>query len=290
MKNTVQSKKLIIPIIIFIAIVIIAVIVFILIGSDSKNKKSTPITFNDTTVEESNTDDMNDTNTVDDEELVTDIDETIPEFYKNAAEQYAMAINDEDEMNTFLEDYFDVKAYVAYDNIDGENDKFLEEYMDTEDDDTSVVKFEEDFRKSPISFRNLDTSVDEQESNSNTTNQNTTENTVENATDSQTNVVEGDCELVKLTNLQQSESDENITKVDIGINIGSDQVNFTMVFYEDLIIYIVDEDEAEKIFENSDFMTLEQEEETDTAHENTTNTINRNSTNTVNNKNSTNDV
>lgn len=143
-----RGKKIVIPAIIIVLVVVVAVIVFVLIGvNDKKGKDSnSTIKFND----EDNT-----ANVVQDDEGESEpeIADGVEDFQKEAVEKFLAGYMDEDDMEDFLEDCIDTKAYLAYGNVNGDDKKFLEEYEAIEDDSDEVAQVTDSFKKCPQMFK-----------------------------------------------------------------------------------------------------------------------------------------
>lgn len=245
MKNIFSNKKILIPIIACVIVIIIAIVVFILIGND-RNPNITEIKFNETTAD-GNT--VNQVNEVDNEVEENRDDENIPDFYRNAAEQFVNGIMSTEEMDIFLDEYLDAKAYVAYNNIDGNDEEFLDEYQSISDDDEQITEITDTFSQIASDYENILALGEAMENTSNIITDNETDNesnetednTASNTSEDTFNTDDYMIEVVSINNLQESDVVEAITKVDVTLSMGGEEAVITMVFYDEFVIYIEDE-------------------------------------------------
>ena len=230
MKNIFKNKRIMFPIIIFIVVIIIAILIFVIIGTDSKKSKSvsgSPLklenssnnTSNTTTNITNETDDEEDNNTSnntsknntknnttdnssddnsDDEEISFDGED----YYLDAVKSFTAGLMDEKDMETFVGDHIDLKAYVAYYNVEADDTKFLDEYEKLDDDDQKIDQVKDEMVKL------------------------------------------ADKENVKLTSIgepKQSKDREEISRLTITVDTGDNEQKYRLVFYQDIVIYICDE-------------------------------------------------
>lgn len=249
MKNIFQNKKVLISIIVAVVVIVVAIVLFVVLGKNGNNKKSegnSTIKFS----EENKTSNKtlgkdNTTNNTSKGSSDVSTGSKVEDYHKKAAEKFVDAFMDEDEMNDFLENYVDVKAYVAYENVEGDETKFWDEYESLADDDPAVEKAKEAFLEVPASYNTMlvfiDSAIKMAEQYADIENQtgNSVENTIdyENFTDEDKKIV-----LKAIEDPEQSDNDENITKVRITCSWMQEDVELDMVFYGDIVIYICDEE------------------------------------------------
>lgn len=245
MKELLKNKKTLIPILIGVAIIIIAIIAFIIIGitgkkSDSrvssiKLDNSTPVS--NTTENEVQNETENNTGNTARNEIDEDIDFGVEEFYQDAAKKFIAGWQDEDEMQDFIDNHFDAKAFVAYDNIDGDESKFLEEYEGIADDDEQVEKVVENLLSLPDAMEELTALVgafgEMAESMDNTTNAVSNESF-------DASELEISLKLTDISDPEVSENDENISKVTLTVDFSGQEQEMIMVFYGDIAIFMSD--------------------------------------------------
>lgn len=254
MNNMFKNKKIVIPLIVVIIVIIIAIVAFVFVGMNGKNnkKENSKIKFNEDTVSENST---NNTNTSKNEKKDSDdkIGADVDEFYKEAIKKFIAGYMDKNDMETFLEDCLDSKAYLAYHNIDGDDSKFYDKYMSIADDDEKVKEITETFKKMPEAYKMIFGFIDmmgAMAENMNTTNTTNSENTIDsgnvsvNITSNVADLSEEDKEikLVDIKKPEQSKGDDEISSIVFTISFLGEEMDLTMVFYGDTVIYICDED------------------------------------------------
>lgn len=251
MRDLLKNKKTLIPILLGIAIVVIAIITFIIIGVTGKKSKSRVSvvkldntqaatnelgnTYGNNTNSTNNTNN-NTTNEVDDDE---DKDFGVEEFYQEAAKKFIKGYQDEDEIKEFVEDYFDPKAYVAYEYADLDDSKFLEEYSNLDDNDEKIEEITEQILSLPSAWKQLSeymTAFGEM-----------SDGNLENMTDENGNTIdlsnmELSLTLVDIDDPEISEDDENISKITLTVDFMGQEQELIMVFYDEVVIYIMNED------------------------------------------------
>ncbi len=257
-----KNKKIIIAVIIFVVVIVIAIAAFFLIKSlnDSGNKNS-QITFSG---EEQNT--SNDNTTSEDPDEV-EYDDDIPDYAKKIADQFVAAYMDSDEMQKFINDYLDTKAYVAYEKIEGDDTKFMDAYATVTDEEAKEI--EDSFMAVPSIYQlmanmsdlsNMTMNVTEDSDDENATEnatENETENTSENETKNTTNESSSESsegteiKLKKVTNYQQSSDVEEITSVDLTLSFLGEDAKLTIYFYNEIVIYIEAEDGSSIVDEDT---------------------------------------
>lgn len=262
MRNIFQNKKVLISIIVAVVVIAIAIVLFVVLGTGGKDKKAggnSTIKFSDdNSVSENKTnsssnktnDSSNETgNKSTNSSSADDIGGDIDEFYKNALNKFTEAFMDKDAMEDFLEDCIDLKAYVAYENIEGDESKFLSEYESIADDDPRIEETKTACLEIPSSYSMMLTFIDAAmqmaKSAQNTISQsgaNVTEG-FESSIDME-DITEEDKKLVlkDISEPEKSSDDENITKIKATYRWMQEDVDLYMVFYGDVVIYICDEE------------------------------------------------
>lgn len=233
-----KNKRILFPIIISVIVIVIAIIIFILIGSGEKNNKSNSTiklsgnsenssksnTVDNTDDEEDNTVD-NDTDNATDENTTNDtsnnttnstsddsIDFDGDEFYLKSAKAFVAGLMNSDDMKDFVDKHVDVKAYAACYDISADDAKFMDEYQKLSDDDDKVLEVSKKFEEL-ASEKNL--------------------------------------KLDAISNPKTSGDDENISRVTITLKKGDSTEKYRMMFYGDIVIYIVD-DNGDSIIDLND--------------------------------------
>lgn len=233
-----KNKRILFPIIISVIVIVIAIIIFILIGSGEKNNKSNSTiklsgnsenssksnTVDNTDDEEDNTVD-NDTDNATDENTTNDtsnnttnstsddsIDFDGDEFYLKSAKAFVAGLMNSDDMKDFVDKHVDVKAYAACYDISADDAKFMDEYQKLSDDDDKVLEVSKKFEEL-ASEKNL--------------------------------------KLDAISNPKTSGDDENISRVTITLKKGDSTEKYRMMFYDDIVIYIAD-DNGDSIIDLND--------------------------------------
>lgn len=229
-----KNKRILFPIIISVIVIVIAIIIFILIGSGEKNNKSNStikLSGNSENSSKSNTDDEedntvdNDTDNATDENTTNDtsnnttnstsddsIDFDGDEFYLKSAKAFVAGLMNSDDMKDFVDKHVDVKAYAACYDISADDAKFMDEYQKLSDDDDKVLEVSKKFEEL-ASEKNL--------------------------------------KLDAISNPKTSGDDENISRVTITLKKGDSTEKYRMMFYGDIVIYIVD-DNGDSIIDLND--------------------------------------
>lgn len=221
-----KNKRIMFPIIVSVVVIVIAIIIFVIIGSGEKNNKSNStirLGGNSENVSKSNTVDNTDDedNTVDndiDNSTDNSIDNTSnnttnsvsddnidfdgDEFYLEASKAFVKGLMNSDDMNDFVNDYVDVKAYAACFDVNADDAKFMEEYQKLSDDDDKVLSINEKFKEL---------------------------------------VSEDEFKLDAISNPKTSSDDENISRVTVTLKKENSTEKYRMVFYSNIVIYIADD-------------------------------------------------
>ena len=241
MNSFLRNKRIMFPIFITLIVIIIAIIVFILIGINPGKKErvaeinlgstSANSTTNVAVVNEDknstlnnygNNDDEDEENEIkddsegddeneddedeEDEDEEDDEDDEIDfngeEIYLNTAKEFVEGLKDEEIMRNFIDNHLDIKAYIACCNVNGEDSQFVEEYQNVEYDEDVAEKIIENFSKLS--------------GNSNV-------------------------KLTALTEPRQSSDVDSINRITLTIKTENEIENIRMVFYDDIVIYIYDD-------------------------------------------------
>lgn len=243
MKELFKNKKTLIPILIGIAIVVIAIIAFVIIAitNNSSSSRVSEISLGNTQPTsnalgntygiENKVD--NETNNEVKNEIDIDKDFGIEDFYQDAAKKFIAGWQDEDEMQEFIDDYFDAHAFVAYDNINGDETRFLEEYNSISDDDEAISEVTDILLSLPSAIDQIAELAGEFSSMV----ENSTDENMEDLEDEDFNIV-----LKDIDTPETSEKDENITKITLTVEFMGDEEEIIMVFYGEVAIYMMDTD------------------------------------------------
>ena len=195
-----MNKKILIGLLVLVLIVVVAIVsVKVLNGEDKKEENNASINEINTVKNERSKD-----NEVENE-VDEDKDFDIEEFYQNAAKLFVKGFSGEDEMQDFIDEYFDSKAYIAYENAELDDSKFMDEYNSINDDDEKIEE--------------------------------TADKLIEIAT-----ILDSKVKLEEISEPEISEDDENISKITITVNISDEEKEFIIVFYDEIVIYIMDTD------------------------------------------------
>lgn len=253
MRNIFQNKKVLISIIVAVVVIVVAIVLFVVLGKNGDNKKSdgnSTIKFSDEKKDNNKTLAGNNTSSNKTDSDVS-VGSEIEDFHKKAAEQFVKAFMDEDEMNDFLENYVDIKAYVAYENVNGDETKFWDEYESLTDEDPTIEEVKQACLEVPSSYKAMLTVIDsalqmakQYGEMSNQTGDSVNDNsTTANNTIDFDSITDEDKKLVlkEIKDLEKSENDENITKITITCSWMQEDVDLDMVFYGDVVIFICDE-------------------------------------------------
>lgn len=249
MKDLFRNKKTLIPILLGIAIIVIAIVAFVVIGITSKKENSRVSvvkldntqattnelgnTYGNETTNKAKNEVKNETDGDEDEEKDFGVDE----FYQEAAKKFIKGFQDKDEIEEFVDEYFDPKAYVAYENANLDDSIFLEEYSNLDDNDERI----EEIRETVL---NIPTALKQAEELIIAMSQMTDDTTLKDEDGNELDVEDIDF-TVKLTDIAEpeiSEDDENISKITITISMMEEDIELTMIFYDDIVIYIMDEE------------------------------------------------
>ena len=230
MKNILKNKRFMFPIIMCLIVIVIAIIVFIIMGIDTDKERvseikldnvvvnsATNVTNTENSTKEDDEDEENTTKNStgqdededDDEDDEDDGDEEQEEkidfdgesFYLETAQDFVKALNDKDDMADFIEKHVDAKAYIASYNVKGDDSKFMDEYMSIEVDDEEISDLIEKFQEI---------------------------------------AVEDKAKLTALTDPRQSGDNEAISRVTLSIKTDDGSQKIRMVFYQNIVIYIYD--------------------------------------------------
>ena len=231
MKDLFRNKRILFPAIIFLIVIVIAILVLVIIGMDTnKGKRVDNVVFDNTSVSSTSTNVTNSTNTSntskDDNENTTsnntsaddnnndnddnnenrDNEDTVEfggeKFYLDTANDFTKALTDQEEMRKFIDNHVDVKAYIACYKNNGDDSKFMDEY--------NSINLSEDDNNAVI---DIFTDLAKYDS----------------------------AKLTALTDPRQSGDSEAINRVTLTVKTNEDTQKIRMVFYQDVVIYIYDE-------------------------------------------------
>lgn len=230
-----DSKKIVIPVVAGVVVIIVAIIIFVLIGKSSKGSKNIKnrISFNAVPEENvSNSSDENETdnNTTSNKTNTTTKKEFDDEFfndYEEICKSFANACIDSDEIANFV-DYIDAKAWLAYDNVDGDESKFMDEYQSISDDDPSIEQGRNMLMQLPDLLKILSFDSDSD-------------------TNSDINV-----EFVEITDIQQSKKLEDIRRVMVTYKVNDEEIETEFVFFQNILINMSNADNSSDSNSNSD--------------------------------------
>lgn len=216
MKNFLNNKRLVFPLVIILVVIVIAIVVFILIGkgANSSDKVSTiklgnstgnNATTNVTNASDENTMDntANNTSNTSNSTSGDDFEFSGDQFYVDAVESFMAGLMDEDDMQKFVDDHVDVKAYLAAYLVNGDDAEFIDEYQGIDDGDSKIDQVGEKFLDLVSS--------------------------------------DNDYTLTSISDPKESGDDESITRVTVTLKSDSETKKYRMVFYDDIVIYICDE-------------------------------------------------
>ncbi len=248
MKDLLKNKRIIFPIIICLVVIVIAICIFIILGLDTgdnqrvsnidlsgtaaDNSSGTNVTNTENTTDGDDDNDNNVKNETDGDddkdnrvknETGDDTDNEVKnkigddddgdddgedvefggeQFYLDSVNDFVKGLMNADEMRNFVDNHLDVQAYIACYNVEGDDSKFMDEYNSLELDD------------------------------------NTMKDVIDKFADIAT---EKDVKLTALTDPRQSGDSEAINRVTMTVKSGDKTKKIRMVFYQDVVIYIYDE-------------------------------------------------
>lgn len=287
MKNIFQNKKVLISIIIAVVVIVIAIVLFVVLGKSGKDEKvagNSVIKFSDDKNSGNSTGKVldnkkdnevsnNTENKVENKVGNTSVDPIIgsdvEDFYVEATEKFTKAFMDETEMQDLIDNNIDMKAFVAYGNVNGDEKRFLDEYNSLADDDPKIEETKQACLAVPssykmmISFMDMAIQMAKQAGDmaTNTTDDNSSIGISSNSNVDLESITEEDKKLVikEIANPEKSEDDENITKIKITYSWMQEEVDLYMVFYGDVIIFICDEEGASLAESGTSFSGLDEE-------------------------------
>lgn len=287
MKNIFQNKKVLISIIIAVVVIVIAIVLFVVLGKSGKDEKvagNSVIKFSDDKNSGNSTGKVldnkkdnevsnNTENKVENKVGNTSVDPIIgsdvEDFYVEATEKFTKAFMDETEMQDLIDNNIDMKAFVAYGNVNGDEKRFLDEYNSLADDDPKIEETKQACLAVPssykmmISFMDMAIQMAKQAGDmaTNTTDDNSSIGISSNSNVDLESITEEDKKLVikEIANPEKSEDDENITKIKITYSWMQEEVDLYMVFYGDVIIFICDEEGTSLAESGTSFSGLDEE-------------------------------
>lgn len=256
MKNFFQNKKVLIAIIVLVIVIVLAIVLFVVMGLNKDKKKSDDndsIKFseksenktenkaeNKTDNKTSNKTDNKTDNKVsseDDDDIGGDIDK----YYKDAAKKFAEAFMDSDDMTDFLENYVDLKAFVAYESIENDESKFTEVYDSIEDDDPKIEETREAFEQFPATYQDalgmidaiLDMATQVQDDES-----------LKNQIPEEYEDLTEEDKLMVLKDIKEpkkSSKNSRISYIDTSYSWMGEEEIIRITFFDDVVIYMCDE-------------------------------------------------
>lgn len=272
MRNIFQNKKVMIAIIICVVVIVLAIVAFVLLGmseNSAKNKNVSTINLGNST--QTDGDSENEVENETENEVENTVEETeemivaegVDDFYVDVTKQFVAGYMNSDEMQDFIDNYMDPKAFVAYGNVNMDDAAFMDEYMSISDDDESIEELKKTLLQLPEAYQMVvDLAENAQEMVENA------ENTTGNEIDTE-NVDFEDTEI-KITEIEepeQSADDDQITSIEATIKLMGQESKIKVVFYGEIVIYVCDEN-GNSITDDADLGEIQADEETsDTENE-----------------------
>lgn len=170
-------------------------------------------------------------------EVDKDKDFDVDEFYQDAAKTFVNGFTDEDEIQEFIDEYFDPKAYVAYENVELDDSRFYEEYVNLDDNDERIEEISEKALNIPTALEQAKELMKALSENLDDTTMSDDEGNEIDMSDIELNFT-----LEDISEPEISDQDENITKITITIGMFGQEQEFDMIFYDTVVIYIMDSD------------------------------------------------
>ena len=240
MNNLLQNKKIMIPIVVSVVVIMLAIIIFIAIGvkeKKDKQKNGGPVEFANSTqasAEPSSKNSTNTSNKTDPDEKIVSNEEALKKLDKkqrNAIIAFIEGLSDKDTMESFINDYFDTQAYIAYKNVDGDESSLFDEYNNIDQDE--IDKLNEKLLSTPETLQELQTVAEGMTTLANSLNETDTEISTDNEE------IDFTIRAVEATELDHyNEDDEKYGKTVVTISMWGEEQEVTFIFYGDVIIYI----------------------------------------------------
>lgn len=240
MNNLLQNKKIMIPIVVSVVVIMLAIIIFIAIGvkeKKDKQKNGGPVEFansTQTSPEPSSNNSTNTSNKTDPEKEKVSNEEALKNLDKkqrNAIIAFIEGLSDKDTMESFINDYFDTQAYIAYKNVDGDESSLFDEYNNVNQDE--IDELNEKLLSTPEALQEIQSFAEGMTTLANSLN----ETDVEISTDDEE--IDFTIRAVEATDLENyNEDDEKYGKTVVTISMFGEEQDVTFIFYEDVIIYI----------------------------------------------------
>ena len=248
MKDVLKNKRIIFPVIICLVVIAIAICIFIIMGLDTgdtqrvsnidlsgtsadngsgdtnvtNTENTTGSDDKDNKVKNETGDDDDNGNKVknetgngddndnrvknetddDDDDDDDDVEFGGEQFYLDSARDFVKGLTNADEMRSFVDNHLDVQAYIACYNVKGDDSKFMDEYNSLDLDDDTMKDVIDKF---------ADIATEE------------------------------NAKLTALTDPRQSRDSDAINRVTLTVKSGSKTKKIRMVFYQEIVIYIYDE-------------------------------------------------
>lgn len=257
MNNLFQNKKVLIAAGVSVGVIILAIIIFIAIGvKDKKAQKQrvSTIQFDNTTqstnqpttsAETGNkVDNSVDTPRPSNEEVLEEVDEN----YKDALLCFIDALIDKSEMKSFIKDYFDSTAYLAYEEVDYNDEKLFDVIGDISSEDAKEV--ENNLLAIPEKLSELKDTKQGLSDLSNSLDSNTT-------TESKTEDI--DVYITEVSEIDHyNDEDDRFSRAYLTVNLLTEEEKFILTFFENVdeeteestfIIINITDDEGNTIFD-----------------------------------------
>ena len=220
MKDVLKNKRIIFPVIICLVVIAIAICIFIIMGLDTGDTQRVSNIDLSGTSADNGSGDTNVTNTEnttgsddkdnkvknetddDDDDDDDDVEFGGEQFYLDSARDFVKGLTNADEMRSFVDNHLDVQAYIACYNVKGDDSKFMDEYNSLDLDDDTMKDVIDKF---------ADIATEE------------------------------NAKLTALTDPRQSGDSDAINRVTLTVKSGSKTKKIRMVFYQEIVIYIYDE-------------------------------------------------
>lgn len=231
-----NSKKIVIPVVAGVVVIVVAIIIFVIIGNSSKGSKNIKnrISFNVTPEENvSNSSDENEiennttSNKVNTTKTKKEFDDEYFNDYEEICKSFADACTDSEKIADFV-DYIDVKAWLAYDSVEGDESKFMDEYQSISDDDSSIEQGRNMLMQLPDLLKIVSYDSD---------------------SDSSPDI---NIEFVEITDIQQSKKLDDIRRVMVTYKVNDEEIEAEFVFFQNILINMRNTDNSFDFNSNSD--------------------------------------
>lgn len=243
MNNLFQNKKVLIAAGISVGVIILAIIIFIIIGvKDKKNQQHAKVmefntvqTSEPTGSEEPKNESKNEV--VEERKSNEEVLEDMDEKYSKPILSFIDALLEEDDMESFIEDYFASKAYLAMQEDDYEDSKLMEIYETIDDDDAKDI--EDKLMEIPEKLAEVKKTKEGLSELSNTL-----DNTTSEGKNEEIGIYITDVSDVE----EYNEDDKDFVRAYLTLDILTVEKDLVITFYGEAIINITD-DEGNSIFD-----------------------------------------